>query len=147
MPKCNSVETFQASLGAQETVQSDVRIDGIIDGKPLYACKYHMARNHWQIIRQESQDDGRYGRVETFPVESAPRKAVAMALKAANLIGNSLYGVDVKQSGDKFYIIEINDNPTLDYGEEDAVLRDELYLRIMGVFLSRIEQAKAGARW
>jgi glutathione synthase/RimK-type ligase-like ATP-grasp enzyme len=120
---------------------------GIIDGKPLYACKYHMARNHWQIIRQESQDDGRYGRVETFPVESAPRKAVAMALKAANLIGNSLYGVDVKQSGDKFYIIEINDNPTLDYGEEDAVLRDELYLRIMGVFLSRIEQAKSGVRW
>lgn len=120
---------------------------GIIDGKPLYACKYHMARNHWQIIRQESQDDGRYGRVETFPVESAPRKAVSMALKAANLIGDSLYGVDVKQSGEKFYIIEINDNPTIDNGEEDAVLRDELYLRIMSVFLSRIEQAKSGVRW
>ncbi len=79
-------------------------------------------------------------------MESAPRKAVSMALKAANLIGNGLYGVDVKQSGDKFYIIEINDNPTIDSGLEDSVLREELYMRIMGVFLSRIEQAKAGVR-
>ncbi len=120
---------------------------GIIDGKPLYACKYHMADGHWQIIQQEREGDERYGRVETFPVESAPRKAVAMALKAANLIGNSLYGVDVKQSGEKFYIIEINDNPTIEAGEEDTVLRDDLYHRIMSVFLSRIEQSKSGARW
>lgn len=120
---------------------------GIIDGKPLYACKYHMARGHWQIIQHEREGDERYGRVETFPVEMAPRKAVAMALKAANLIGNSLYGVDVKQSGEKFYIIEINDNPTIEAGEEDTILRDELYHRVMSVFLSRIEQAKSGARW
>ena len=53
---------------------------GILDQRPLYACKYHMARNHWQIIRQDGQGAGRYGRVETLPVELAPRAAVKVAL-------------------------------------------------------------------
>ncbi|QDU94666.1 RimK family protein [Lignipirellula cremea] len=119
---------------------------GVVDQRPLYACKYHMAPNHWQIIRQEAHDDNRYGRVETIPIELAPRKAVSVALKAANLIGDGLYGVDVKQSGDKFYVIEVNDNPTISAGEEDTVLRDELYRRIMRVFLARIEQKKQGTR-
>jgi glutathione synthase/RimK-type ligase-like ATP-grasp enzyme len=81
-----------------------------------------------------------------MPVEVAPPKAVRVALKAANHIGNGLYGVDVKQSGDKFYVIEVNDNPNIDAGIEDAVLKDELYRRIMAVFLQRIEQRKAGIR-
>jgi glutathione synthase/RimK-type ligase-like ATP-grasp enzyme len=116
---------------------------GILDCRPLYACKYHMARNHWQIISQGGDGRVRYGRVEALPVELAPRRAVSVALKAANLIGDGLYGVDVKQSGSKFFVIEVNDNPTIESGEEDAVLRDELYRRIMGVFLARIEQRKA----
>ena len=43
--------------------------------------------------------NGRYGKSETLPVELAPRQAVRAALKAANLIGDGLYGVDVKQIG------------------------------------------------
>jgi glutathione synthase/RimK-type ligase-like ATP-grasp enzyme len=116
---------------------------GIIDRRPLYACKYYMARGHWQIIRQDRATHGRYGKSETLPVESAPRGAVQVALKAANLIGDGLYGVDVKESDGKFYVIEVNDNPNLDSKCEDAVLKDELYLRIMNVFLKRIEQNKA----
>ncbi len=118
---------------------------GILDDRPLYACKYHMARNHWQIIHQGSDAHGRYGRVEALPVELAPRRAVSVALKAAKQIGNGLYGVDVKQSGDKFFVIEVNDNPTIDAGEEDTILKDELYRRIMAVFLTRIEHHKRGA--
>ena len=72
------------------------------------------------------------------------RKAVAIALKAANLIGNGLYGVDVKESDGQFYIVEVNDNPNLDSGQEDAVLRDELYRRIMESFVRRIESTN---RW
>lgn len=117
---------------------------GIIDRRPLYACKYFMAPNHWQVINKERGDDDRYGRLETLPVEMAPRRAVSAALKAANLIGNGLYGVDVKQSNNKFYIIEVNDNPSLDAGLEDAIMRDELYRRIMDVFLGRIEHLKSG---
>jgi len=76
-------------------------------------------------------------------VELAPGRAVRVALKAANLIGNGLYGVDVKQSGDRFYVIEVNDNPNIDAGVEDAVLKQELYRRIMSVLLRRIEHRKA----
>lgn len=119
---------------------------GVLDQRPFYACKYHMAKNHWQIIRQDGEGTQRYGRVETLPVELAPRAAVNLAVRAANLIGNGLYGVDVKQSGNKFFIIEVNDNPTIEAGEEDRILRDELYRRVMQVFLTRIEQRKQGVR-
>jgi glutathione synthase/RimK-type ligase-like ATP-grasp enzyme len=116
---------------------------GIIDRRPLYACKYHMAHKHWQIIKRDAAGKSYYGKSETLPVEIVPRRAVSTALKAANLIGDGFYGVDVKQSGQKFYVIEVNDNPNVDAGVEDAVLRDELYHRIMSVFLRRIEVRKA----
>jgi hypothetical protein len=38
----------------------------------------------------------------------------------------------------------VNDNPNVDVGVEDAVLRDELYNRVMELFLDRIERSKAG---
>jgi len=81
---------------------------------------------------------------ETLPIELAPRKAVKLALKAANLIGDGLYGVNVKQSEGNFYIIEVNDNPNIDHGVEDVILREELYERVMQVFLQRIEKQKSG---
>jgi len=129
---------------AQEFLPSefDWRI-GIIDRRPLYAAKYFMARKHWQIVKRDEAGEGNYGKSETLPVELAPRRAVAVALKAANLFGDGLYGVDVKQSGGKFYVVEVNDNPTIEAGVEDAILREELYRRIMEVFLSRIEKRKA----
>lgn len=117
---------------------------GIIDQQPLFAAKYFMAKNHWQIIKADQQGDDRYGKFETLPVELAPRKAVRAALKAANLMGDGIYGVDVKQSNNDFYVIEVNDNPSINSGVEDSILRDELYRRIMNVFLRRVEQRKAG---
>lgn len=116
---------------------------GILDRRPLFACKYFMAENHWQIIKRDDSGGQDYGKFETVPVELAPRRAVRAALRAADLIGDGFYGVDVKQSGDKFYVIEVNDNPNVDAGVEDKILREELYRRVMSVFLSRIEQRKA----
>lgn len=132
-------------LVAQEFLPTDFdwRI-GILDRRPVYACKYYMAKGHWQIIQQNEKGDDRYGKSETLPVELAPRKAVNIALKAANLIGDGLYGVDVKQSRNQYYVIEVNDNPNIDAGCEDRILRDELYRRIMEVFLDRIERRKLG---
>lgn len=117
---------------------------GILDQRPLYACQYFMAPGHWQIIQHAVQGRGKYGKFKTVPVELAPRKAVQMALKAANLIGDGLYGVDVKESDGQFFIIEVNDNPNLESGCEDEVLRDELYRRVMESFLRRIELKKSG---
>ena len=102
-----------------------------------------MAPGHWQIVRQECQGRGRYGKTETLPVELAPRKAVKLALKAANLIGDGLYGVDVKESNGNFYIIEVNDNPNIDSDSEDSILKEDLYNRIMDVFVRRMEQKRA----
>lgn len=117
---------------------------GILDRYPLFACKYYMVQGHWQIIKQDRIGPQRYGKSETLPVEVAPTRAVQIAVKAANLIGDGLYGVDIKESNGKFYIIEVNDNPNIDAGCEDLILKDELYRRIMSVFLRRIEQKKAG---
>ncbi len=132
-------------LVAQEFLPTtfDWRI-GILDRRPLYACKYYMASNHWQIIKHDGNGGSEFGKFETLPVEVAPRRAVRAALKAADLIGDGFYGVDVKQSGERFYVIEVNDNPSIDCGVEDAVLRDELYRRVMSVFFTRVQQRKAG---
>lgn len=48
-------------------------------------------------------------------------------MKTANLIGDGLYGVDLKQAGDKVVVIEVNDNPNIDCGVEDVYLGDDLY--------------------
>lgn len=131
-------------LIAQEFLPTtfDWRI-GVLDRRPLFACRYFMAPGHWQIIQQQKHGRGRYGRTETLPVEMAPPKAVKLALKAANLIGDGLYGVDVKESDGSFTVIEVNDNPNIDTGTEDALLKEELYRRVIDVFVRRIEAAKA----
>jgi glutathione synthase/RimK-type ligase-like ATP-grasp enzyme len=118
---------------------------GIFDRQPLYVCKYHMAPSHWQILRQDRAGKQHAGRVETLPVELAPRQVVRTALRAANLIGDGLYGVDLKQVGRICYVIEINDNPTLEAGEEDTILGETLYQRIMYGFLKRLERRSGGS--
>lgn len=115
---------------------------GILDQRPLFACKYYMARKHWQIIKRDGQGKTSFGNEETVPVELVPRHVMKTAIKAANLMGDGLYGVDIKQSGNKCYVIEVNDNPNIDSGIEDSLLKDDLYLRIMEVFLRRIEEKK-----
>ena len=118
---------------------------GIMDGRPLYVCKYFMARRHWQIVRHSTEGgEGDYGACETLAVGEAPKEVIQTALKAANLIGDGLYGVDLKEVGNQPYIIEVNDNPSIDTGYEDAVLKSALYREIMSVFLQRIEAKKRG---
>ena len=50
------------------------------------------------------------------------------ALRAANLLGDGLYGVDLKQTDDGCYVIEVNDNPNIDAGNEDALLNGAMRL-------------------
>lgn len=138
-------EFFETSelVIAQEFMKTDFdwRI-GVIDERAIFASKYHMAPGHWQIANHHAGNKPKFGKAETLPVELAPRKAVSIAIKAANLIGNGLYGVDVKEADGQFYVIEVNDNPNIDAGVEDTVLRDDLYRRIMESFVNRIEQSK-----
>jgi glutathione synthase/RimK-type ligase-like ATP-grasp enzyme len=133
---------------AQEFVQTDFdwRV-GVLDGKPLYACRYFMALHHWQILKHGGESGSfESGKVETLAVETAPRNVVRTAVRAAALMGDGLYGVDLKQAGRHCYVIEINDNPTIDAGYEDKMLRQELYERIMQVMFDRVERRKQGRR-
>lgn len=127
-------------LIAQEWVPTafDWRV-GVIDREPVFVCKYHMAKDHWQIIDRGDKGETRYGRFENYPIDSAPADVVKTAVRAANLIGEGLYGVDIKEVEGRPLVMEINDNPNIDAGIEDEVLQDELYLKIMRVFLKRLE--------
>lgn len=112
---------------------------GVLNRQPIFVCQYLMAKKHWQIVKHSS--DGRFqqGAFKTFLVDEAPREVVDIAVKAAGLIGNGLYGVDLKQNDRGVHVIEINDNPNLDNGVEDQRLKDELYRMIMREFLRRLE--------
>jgi glutathione synthase/RimK-type ligase-like ATP-grasp enzyme len=112
---------------------------GVLGGEALFACRYHMARGHWQIVATEKSGRRRYGRIEALPLENAPREAIEIATRAANLIGDGLYGVDIKETGGDLVVMEVNDNPNVDAGYEDAVLGDKLYLAVMDWFRRRLD--------
>ncbi len=139
-------ELFEKSalLLAQEFLYTDYdwRI-GVFNNKALYACRYYMVKNHWQIYKHgEKRTDS--GHFETMPTFEAPRNVLDAALKASQCIGNGLYGVDVKEKDGKGYVIEVNDNPNIDRGIEDKYLGDELYFQIMAEFLRRMENSSKG---
>jgi glutathione synthase/RimK-type ligase-like ATP-grasp enzyme len=129
---------------AQEYMPSDYdwRI-GVLDGKPLYACKYFMARGHWQIYNWGSDTKKHQtGDFETMAIDKAPQFIVDAAVKAVlAIVGNKgLFGVDVKEFEGKPYVIEVNECPNIDHGVEDVVLGDELYRAIIGSLKDRIEE-------
>jgi glutathione synthase/RimK-type ligase-like ATP-grasp enzyme len=113
---------------------------GLLDGRPLFAARYHMCRGHWQIIRHDQDGSHAEGRTEAVPIARVPEAVLDAAMRAGRLIGNGLYGIDLKQNDQGVFVIEINDNPNIDVGLEDAGLGDALYRRLFDHFLD------AGAR-
>lgn len=113
---------------------------GVLDNKPLFACRYFMAQGHWQIYDWDAEKAKQEGGNETIPLNDVPEDIIKTALKSTRLIGDGLYGVDLKSFGSKHYVIEINDNPNVDAGIEDKILGDNLYHQIMQVFLQRIRR-------
>ncbi|MGM0987860.1 MAG: RimK family protein [Pseudomonadota bacterium] len=111
---------------------------GVLDGQVLFASRYYMARGHWQIY-DHSGASVKSGGFTTHDPTQVPPAVIKAALRATRLIGDGFYGVDLKQAGDRVVVIEVNDNPNVDAGIEDAVLGPLLYERIMAVFLTRME--------
>ena len=116
---------------------------GVLGNEPLYACRYFMVRNSWQIIRRSSSGKTYEGESEAVPLEDVPPEVIKLALRATRHIGEGLYGVDLKQSGKRFYVIEVNDNPNIDVGTEDKILKNRLYDRIMNYFVMRLDARKS----
>ncbi len=148
--KVKSIDDYQLTLGeffsrsaivlAQEYLPTDFdwRI-GVLNGEPLYACKYFMAKGHWQIYYHQNSGKSLSGMAEAVPIYKVPKAIMKTAIKATSLIGKGLYGVDLKMINGKGVVIEINDNPSIDHGVEDAILGDELYYRIINEFVRNLE--------
>lgn len=117
---------------------------GILNKKPIFACKYFMSRGHWQIYKHSDSGRVESGNFQTIPVYETPKKILNVATRAANLIGDGLYGVDVKQIGDSGVVIEVNDNPNIDSGVEAQFLKDDLYRIILEEFIRRLERKRIG---
>lgn len=112
---------------------------GVLNRTPLYVSQYMMARKHWQIVQHGPAGRVIEGASKTMAIADAPPAVIDTALAAANLIGDGLYGVDLKQNERGVFVIEINDNPSIESGVEDAVLKDGLYTAIVQEFIRRIE--------
>lgn len=111
---------------------------GILNNKAIYACRYYMVKDHWQIYQhgEQGSDSGGFSTIPTFEV---PRRVLQAAIAATKPIGDGLYGVDVKEINGRGYVIEVNDNPSIERGVEDKYLGDELYMLIMAEFLRRMQ--------
>ena len=110
---------------------------GVLDKRPLFVCQYMMARGHWQIIKHQEGAASIEGAHKTIPVAEAPADIVDVAVRAANLIGDGFYGVDLKSGPDGPMVIEINDNPNLEHGVEDEADRN-VWNRLTEWFVKRL---------
>jgi len=105
---------------AQKFVQSefDWRV-GVLAGEPLYVCQYLFPKKRWKIHNYAADGKEICGNVKAFELNKVPANLLDTAVAAGNAIGKGLYGVDLKQIGDEFVVIEVNDNPTIAEDEED----------------------------
>ena len=103
-----------------------------------------MAKEHWQIVNWKGKGGVRVGKWDCVDLPEVPPVVIRTALRAAKVIGNGLYGVDLKLIGKNCYIIEVNDNPSIETGVEDIILKDKLYYKIMQTMYERVRMKKEG---
>lgn len=149
--KVSTMEEFRRLAGAlfEETdlllaqkflpTEFDWRV-GVLAGEPLFVCQYRMARGHWQILKHRPDGSAREGGHRAFALDKAPREVVDLAVRAAKPVGEGFYGVDLKETDGGVLVMEVNDNPNLDHGVEDAVGKDEIWIRLLKWFIARFEQ-------
>ncbi len=109
---------------------------GVLGGKALYACKYYMSRGHWQIYDHTKTGEDFSGASDTLKVEDVPAHVLDTAVRISRLVGNGLYGVDLKEVDGVAMVVEVNDNPNIDSDVEDLVLGDELYKKLGKFFIA-----------
>ncbi len=153
MHKVNSADEFIARASemlkqsfvilAQEFMPSDFdwRI-GVLNGQPLFACKYYMSRGHWQIYNHKTGGRVTSGGFDAVPLEEVPETVLSTAVRASLVIGQGLYGVDLKLIDGQARVIEVNDNPNIDAGVEDKLAGQSVYNAIMELFRARIVASK-----
>jgi glutathione synthase/RimK-type ligase-like ATP-grasp enzyme len=114
---------------------------GVLGGEPLFAVHYLMAKKHWQIVNHDRRGKPDEGGFRSFTLKDAPKDVIDVAVRAARCIGDGLYGVDLKETPEGIYVIEVNDNPNLDHGVEDSGEKDEVWTRLTQWFIDRLERS------
>ena len=112
---------------------------GVLGGKPLFACQYMMAKKHWQIVKHGANGRAVEGDHQTIPLGEAPPAVIDIGLRAANLIGDGLYGVDIKETPDGIFVVEVNDNPNIEHGVEDQAEKDQVWIELTRWFTDRLD--------
>lgn len=107
----------------QQYVESkyDWRV-GVLDGELLYVCKYTIPSVTFKI---QASVNGHvvYCGVESVPEPEVPPHVIRLGIDAANAIGRGLYGVDIKNNNGDACVIEVNDNPSIESGEDTCYPR------------------------
>ncbi len=113
---------------------------GVLDRQPLFVARYHMARGHWQIAQHAGPGESRYGKVEAVPLGEAPADVIELGVRAAGLFGDGLFGVDLKVVDGRPLVMEVNENPNIDGGYDDAAEGTAIYDRLATYFRARLDQ-------
>ncbi len=137
----NAMLKESAIILAQEFMYTpfDWRV-GVLGGEPVFAARYFMCGGHWQILKHDDAGDYAEGRTEAVSLSATPKAVIDAAVRSAGLLGTGFYGVDLKEYGSGVYVIEINDNPNLDAGAEDAQVGDALYVKLIDHLLAQHER-------
>lgn len=119
----------------QEYIRSDFdwRV-GILNNEILYLCKYCIPEGGWKV---KSKINGRNVWGETIAVarDSISQELKDICINLSKCVGDGLYGLDVKETKDGYRVIEINDNPSIYLGFEDAIDND-IYEKIINALAS-----------
>ena len=104
---------------------------GVLNGRVLYVCKYMIPKGKWKHgAKLRGKPTFTWGRTVSLKRENAPKELKELALRACNVVGTGLYGVDIKETNHKYVVVEVNDNPSIYAGYED--LRDkDLYTKVI----------------
>ena len=114
---------------------------GVLAGEPLFVCQYRMARGHWQVVKYRPDGSSHEGGFRALDLAAAPAEVIDVAVRAACAFGDGFYGVDLKQTAAGIVVMEVNDNPNLEHGIEDAVGKDEIWTRLLKWFIDRFEKS------
>jgi len=104
---------------------------GVLNGEVLYVCKYMVPKGRWKHgAKRRGKPSFVWGRTISLKRENAPVELKETALKACGVIGQGLYGVDIKETNGDYIVVEVNDNPSIYAGHEDFRNRD-IYSKII----------------
>ena len=104
---------------------------GVLNGEVLYVCKYMVPKGRWKHgAKRRGKPSFVWGRTISLKKENAPANLKETALKACEVVGHGLYGVDIKEIDGDYIVVEVNDNPSIYADHEDLRNRD-LYNKII----------------